>query len=190
MKQLLLLATLIGLTFTTQAQSPAASAGPELTLEEMIFSYSVNSGEKVVVDPRVKGRARVFGKDIRNLSFEELLTVLDVYNMATYRVGELLMVVPANEIKAQAIPLVTDGKSYSPSETVTDIISMKNYCGDELLAMLRPLLAPTDHFVPVQSSRAILITSTYVNTQRIREMVDRIDELKSKKSDCSEAQKE
>lgn len=160
------------------------TAMPSIDLDELVGAYSTKSGERVLLDPRVKGRARIIGQSINDLSYENLATVLHLHNFATYRSNGYLIVVPSNIIKQLAIDLVTEGEQYAENQYVRDLIPVDKICLYALMPILRPLVAPTSHFAPIANPRSILMTGTYANTQRIREIIASLDGKLDKQQDC------
>jgi len=177
---------LLFVTGSVSAQ-PKIESLSEILVEEIIAMYADSTGEKVVIDPRVKGRVRLIGHRGNKLSYSELSTILNVHNFAAYKSDDYLVVVPQNIIKQQAIDLVQAGQQYATDEVVKDLIFLDKLCPSQLIPLLRPLLSPTSHFAMTIEPRSMLITGTYGNTQRIRNIVEQLDSRLEKKQSCSKS---
>lgn len=183
MKKIIQIAVLLFATGNTLAQGQQRDED-SITLREVINRYASDSGESVLVDPRVKGKVALLGGSTKSLSYDNFTTILKVHNFASYRSGGYLIVIPLNVIKQQAIELLKPEQKYVANELVTDIINLKKTCPQDLVPILRPLVSPTSHFAVITSPRALLITDTYQNTQRLREIIARIEIGMKTKKNC------
>lgn len=153
-------------------------------LGELIRNYAERSGDRVYIDPRVRGYAPILGRSPDQVSFDELRLLLRQNKMAIIESGGYLLVVPKNDVKTMPLRLVKEGETYSDLEEVSIIIKLTKSCPSDLVPVLRPILPPTDHFAPISDARAILLTSTYAQAMRIKELASEIDDLMPKKMDC------
>jgi len=185
MKFFILTISILMLSIDVRAQSGSARSEPT-SLRDVIKSYSTSSGEAVLVDPRVKGQVALFDPSNAELSYEKLSTILNVHNFGTYRSGDYLVVVPQNILKAQPTPLVTADGKYATNQNVIEVVKLDKVCPTNIIPVLRPLLPPTSHFTPMLSPRLILITGTYGNIKRIKEIVTVIESNTEKRQVCSE----
>ena len=171
--------------FVNNAHSQLASqSNKQVTFENVIEAYAKSSGEKIIVDPRVKGKPITRGLNLDQLSFAEFIAVLHVYNFATYRSADVLVIVPANVVKYKDIPMVTQGVEYAPDEYVSDMILFENGCAAHLSAAIKPFVQPATAFVIDQSSRAIYLTGPYSSAVKIRGMVDSLESRLSSRQKC------
>ncbi|MEM7360025.1 MAG: hypothetical protein AAF431_13065 [Pseudomonadota bacterium] len=160
------------------------TAVPSIDIDELVGAYATRSGERVLLDPRVKGRVQLLGQSITELSYENLATILRLHQFGTYRSDGYLIVIPVNIMKQRVTDLVTEGEEYAENQYVNDLITVEKVCLNALMPVLRPLVPPTAHFAPVANPRSILMTGTYANTKRIREIIQRLDAKLDKKQSC------
>ena len=171
--------------FVSNAHSQlAAQPNKRVTFENVIEAYAKSSGEKIFVDPRVKGRATTIGLDIDQLSFAEFTTLLGVFNFATYRSGDVLLIVPSNIIQHGDIPMVTQGIEYAPYEYVSDMILFEKACAANLKTIIEPFVQPSLALVVDQASRAVYLSAPYAIAVKVREMVDRVESRLNSKQKC------
>ena len=154
-------------------------------IEDVVSSYSKASGEKVLLDPRVKGRVNLIGQSLSNISFENLSAILSVHSYSSYRSGGYLVIVPSNLIKLHPLDLVEEGGKYHPNQVVRDLILFNKACPADLVPVLRPLVPVTSHFAVITSPRALLITDVYDNTVKLREIIARIESNLDKVKKCT-----
>jgi type II secretory pathway component GspD/PulD (secretin) len=160
-----------------------------VSIEEIVSSYSSSSGEKVLLDPRVKARVTLYGQSLQELSYDALTTILRIHNFASFRSGGFLVIVPLNVIKQQSIELVNQEHDYVANQIVNDIIQMDKLCPNDLVPLLRPLVPPSAHFGVLHQPRILFITDTYENIKRIREIVERLDSQLQKRQTCDQPKK-
>lgn len=157
---------------------------PAISIQEIIGQYSKSSGEKVIMDPRVKAKVRVYGQSTDALSYEEFEAILALHNFGSYKSSGYLVVVPLNIIKQQPIELVQEGETFVSNQTVTDIIMLNKLCPENLVPVLRPLVSPVSHFALLTEPRGIIITASYATTLRIREIIGELESHMEKKQNC------
>jgi len=160
------------------------SSNKDVHLYEVVEAYAKTSGEKVVLDPRVKGRLRSLGLDLEQLSYSELSTILYAHNYATYRSEGVLVVIPSNFIKQIDVPVVVDGKTYAKYEYVADIIELDKACYGDLVPLIRPLMQPTSHMAGNEAAKIMYLVDTYANTIRIRSIIDKLESRLTSKQKC------
>ena len=66
-------------------ESSAAKSGDELS--DVIAAYAKRSGKKFVLDPRVRATVQLAGLDANKLSYDELLSVINVNQFVTYELA-------------------------------------------------------------------------------------------------------
>lgn len=183
MNKIIQIVALLLITNSVVAQAQATKSD-SINVREIISHYAKTSGEIVQVDPRVKGHISLYGQSLQELSYDNLTTILNTHNFGSYRSGGFLIIVPSNIIKQASLELVTEGKQYVSNQMVTDLIELEKLCPMDLVPILRPLVPPTSQFAPIQNPRSLLITDTYGNTKRLREIVQRLEARLDKKQKC------
>ena len=179
------LIVVITLLITTNAFSQTLNnRSEEVDLRRVLQAYAQSSGEKLIVDPRVKGKARAMGISLEKLSFAELTTLLHVHNFSTYRSDGILVVARLNIMKQENVPFIRDGQAYADYEILTDLIFLEKGCEQNFIPLIRPLISPTSFVSTNNNPRAILIVAAYVNILRVRHIVEKIEAGLDKKQNC------
>ncbi len=153
-------------------------------LRTVIENYSEINKVKVLVDPRIAGRVSVFGDNLENISYGDLLTILRVHDFTAYKSGEYIIIVPLALAKQLPMPNVEEGIEYLPNEYMTDYIHLEKACPTELLVVLRPILPPTSHVAPINEPRSILVTAVYEKLKLVRELIYNIEDNLAEVANC------
>lgn len=160
----------------------------DLDIRVIAQMYAEHSGSKVVIDPRVRGKATLLGIDPKQLTYDEFATVLATHNFFIHKSGEVLVVLPRAISKLYA-PFREPNVDYAPSDMLTEIIQLEQNCPNQLIPMVRPKLSPVDSLDPLNFARAFLITSTASNIERIRGIIAGVEQATPKKQTCKNAAK-
>ena len=173
----------------TIAKSPdALLTHDDLDIRVIIQMYAEHSGSKIVIDPRVRGKATLLGIDTKQLTYNEFATVLATHNFFIHRSGEVLVVLPRAISKLYA-PFREPDVDYALGDMLTEIIQLEQNCPNQLIPLVRPKLSPMDSLDPMNFARAFLITSTASNIERIRGIIAGIEQATPKKQTCKHAEK-
>jgi general secretion pathway protein D len=163
------------------AQStPAASPTPSdssVPLERLIAGVARKTGKTFVVDPRVRAEVIIIGRPPGDLTYAELLGVLDVYGFAAIEDTGFVRVVPDTSVKTEAIPTITAKDTRPASEYVTEIIAVKNVSAAQLVPILRPMLPQVASFVALPGTNALVIVDRFANLRRIEGLIRTLDSM-------------
>jgi general secretion pathway protein D len=189
LRTLLITATLVQ-PLSSFAAAPVDAAPQTWTLnfnntdiQELIHFVADATGKTIIIDPKVTGKVKVVSVD--PVGEEELyhlfLSVLDVHGYVAVESGGAIRIVPAKSGRTEALPVV--GAPGNNSEYVTHVIQLENISAAKLVPVLRPLVAQQSHLAAYAPSNAIIIADTAANIQRIRQIIDSIDQAAVDKTD-------
>jgi len=136
------------------------------------------TGKNFIVDPRVKGKVTlVSGSPIPiDTLYDIFLSVLATYNFAALPSGNLTKIIPANLVKQNPTPTITDDGALPTNEQeITYIVTLKHASVNEILPIIRPLLPPTAHIAPHAGSNSLILTDRATNIRRVLSLIERID---------------
>lgn len=135
------------------------------------------TGRNFIVDPRVKGKVTlVSGSPVPIESLYDIfLSVLATYNFAALPSGNLTKIIPANLVKQNPTPTITDGELPVNEQEITYIVTLKHASVNEILPIIRPLLPPTAHIAPHAGSNSLILTDRASNIRRVLSLIERID---------------
>ncbi len=135
------------------------------------------TGRNFIVDPRVKGKVTlVSGSSVPvDTLYDIFLSVLATYNFAALPSGGFTKIIPANLVKQNPTPTITEGELPFNEQEITYIVTLEHASVNEILPILRPLLPPTAHIAPHAGSNTLILTDRANNVRRIVSLIERID---------------
>ena len=135
------------------------------------------TGENFIVDPRVKGKVTlVSGSSVPvDTLYDIFLSVLGTYNFAALPSGGFTKIIPANLVKQNPTPTITEGELPTNEQEITYIVTLEHASVNEILPILRPLLPPTAHIAPHAGSNTLILTDRANNVRRVVSLIERID---------------
>ena len=135
------------------------------------------TGENFIVDPRVKGKVTlVSGSSVPvDTLYDIFLSVLETYNFAALPSGGFTKIIPANLVKQNPTPTITEGELPKNEQEITYIVTLEHASVNEVLPILRPLLPPTAHIAPHAGSNTLILTDRANNIRRVVSLIERID---------------
>ncbi|MCP4008690.1 MAG: type II secretion system secretin GspD [Proteobacteria bacterium] len=135
------------------------------------------TGENFIVDPRVKGKVTlVSGSSVPvDTLYDIFLSVLGTYNFAALPSGGFTKIIPANLVKQNPTPTITEGELPVNEQEITYIVTLEHASVNEILPILRPLLPPTAHIAPHAGSNTLILTDRANNIRRVVSLIERID---------------
>lgn len=160
-------------------ESPSAASAsppdPGVPVSRLIAAVARKTGEKFVIDPRVKADILIVGQDAGALSYGDLLTVLHVYGFAAVEDGGYVQVVPDANARSMSIPTVTDKDARPAYEIVSAAVVVKNVSAAQLVPILRPLLPQYAHLAAYPCTNTLIVVDTFSSVRRIEGLVHSLD---------------
>lgn len=159
-----------------QNESSAGVSTPAgVPVERLVAAVSHKIGKPFVLDPRVRADVAIEGKAPTELSYAELLDVLDAYGFAAFDDDHFVRVVPENSIRTEAIPTITSHDSRPGPEYVSELIVVKNVSAPQVVPILRPLVRASGHLVAYPESQTLLIVDRFENVRRLEGLIHALD---------------
>lgn len=149
----------------------------ETDIQELIKFVAEATDTTIVVDPSVKGKVKVVSnKPVSKQELYELfLSILDVHGYTAVRSGGVIRVIQNKDARSAPVQ-VRDGRSGDASdEYVTEVIRLDNISAAKLIPVLRPLVPQQAHMAAYAPSNAIIISDLSSNIDRIRDIIQRMD---------------
>src|SRR5580700_11849193 len=163
-------------TSQVESESKAASR-PEnaVPIDRLIATVAKKTGKKFVVDPRVHADVVLLGQEPSEITYPQLLTVLEVYGYIGVDDGGYVRILPDANARQEPIPTITSKDTRPASECVTQIIPLKYASAAQLVPILRPMLPQYAHLVAVFPGNTLLIVDRFANLRRIEALVRSLD---------------
>src|SRR5262245_15349064 len=137
-----LLAFLVASTLAFgQSESASRSGAREgVPLIQLLDTVAKKSNKTFVVDPRVQGNVVMIGVDPEKITYPQLLAALQVNGFAAVEIGGITRIVPDEQARSMATPILSGGEKHDPSEIVTHVFKVKSLSAGQLVPTLRALL--------------------------------------------------
>ena len=157
------------------AESPPSGSPPpsdsSVPLERLIASVAKKTGKTFVVDPRVHADVVIIGRAPAEVSYAELLGVLDVYGFAGVEDSGFVRVIPDSAIKVQAVPTISPKDTRPASEYVSQIVTVKNVPAAQLVPILRPMIPQYGSMVAFPATNSLIIVDRFANLRRVEGLI-------------------
>ncbi len=176
-----------GLALATAASLPvAAQDAPQLTgervtlnfvnadMEAVIRAIGSYTGKQFLLDPRVKGTLNLSSDKplTRTQVLQALYTNLRLAGFAAVEVGGIVRVVPEADAKLQGGKVNSQA---SGDQLITQVFRLQNESAQNLVPVLRPLIAPNNTINAYPGNNTLIITDYAENLARIARIIASID---------------
>jgi type II secretory pathway component GspD/PulD (secretin) len=158
-----------------QVATASSTATPGIPLTSLIATVAQKTGMKFVLDPRVRAAVTLVGEEPSSVTYDELLTILETYGFAAVPTGGYVLVVPDAYVRAEPLPLVSDGERVPDGEFVTAVFHVKSIPAGWLVPILRPLVPQFGHLAAMPCSNDLVIVERFANVRRIEGIVKALD---------------
>ncbi|MGK6310047.1 type II secretion system secretin GspD [Variovorax sp. DT-64] len=170
-----------------QESAPPPRRGEPITLnftnaeiESVARTMAVVTGRDVVVDPRVKGTINL--QTDRPISpaaaFNQFAAALRLQGFAVVQSEGLYKVVPEADAKLQSNAVTTSTSataSLSGNQIVTQVFRLNYEAANNLLPVLRPLIAPNNTINVNPGNNSLVITDYAENMRRLARIIAALD---------------
>ena len=162
------------------AQSASESASPEHTeggvpISQLIATVAKKTGKKFVLDPRVRGDIVVIGQEPAKVSYDDLLSILAIYNYVAVETGGYVTILPDANARQGRSPILSGKESYPDAEVVSVVITPKNVPAAQLVPILRPLIPQYGHLAAVPCVNKLLLVDRFSNVKRLQAIIEALD---------------
>ena len=161
---------------------PVALNFRDADLDAVIGAFGHLIGRTFVVDPRVKGKLTLeTPKPVpRATALQMLQSSLRMQGFAIIEAGGLLRVVPEADAKVQGGKVATAAGDVSRGansgdQILTQVYQLRNESASNLVAVLRPLIAPNNTITAYPNNNSLVVTDYATNLQRIGRLIEVLD---------------
>jgi general secretion pathway protein D len=168
----------------------AASTAPEdagVPINMLIRTVAKKTGKKFIIDPRVHGNVQLIGEEVANVTYNDLLVILQVEGFTAVEGGGFLRVIPEAIVRQCAMPVAAGSSTYPDAQYVTAVIPVRKVPAGSLVPILRPILPQYAHLAAAPCSNVLLVVDTFANIRRIESIVAALDTGDSYKVGCDNA---
>jgi len=144
-------------------------------IESVIAAISDYTNTKFIIDPRVKGKINlVYEKPLsKDQAFQLLASVLRLQGYAVVPGNGYLKVVPEADAKLQAVPF--QAGAVRGEQIATQIFHLNFESANNLVTVLRPLIAPNNTINADPGNNTLIITDYADNLVRLGKIIAALD---------------
>jgi general secretion pathway protein D len=146
----------------------------------VVMVVSEITGKNFVLDPRVKGTISIVSARPlpREVVYDVFLSALRLQGYAAIETGNVVRIVP--EADAKLYPSPTGGRheprAVAGDRIETRIFTLRHQAADQLVPILRPLIAPNNTVTAHPGNNTLVITDYANNMPRLARIIDSIDQ--------------
>ena len=157
----------------------------ETDIQELIKFVAEATGSTIVVDPSVKGKVKVVSSKpvSKDELYELFLSILEVHGYTAVRSGGVIRVIQSKDARSAPVQVRDSASGLTTDEYVTEVIKLDNILAAKLIPVLRPLVPQQAHMAAYAPSNAIIISDLSSNIDRIRDIIQRMDQSAVQQTD-------
>jgi general secretion pathway protein D len=164
---------------SVQSASEAPVHNPrDVDVRALLREVGAREHKHIVCDPRVPQMIDLGNLERQDVTYPQLLAVLQVSGFAVIADANILEVVPDANIRFAATPLVPSDSIKGPDdEWVTTIVPLKGLNAAQLVSILRPLVPTNGQVTALVERNAIIIVERSANVRRLVEMIRTLEKM-------------
>lgn len=157
-----------------------------IPIEAIIEEVAKTTGKEFIVDPRVRAEVMMVRKDMSDLTYADLLAILQVHGFAAVEGDRFIKIVPDAGMRQLPSPVVSANEQFDDSAQITKVIRVRSTPAAQLVPVLRPLMPQQAHLSASVCTNDLIIVDSAANVRRIEEIVASLDNGKPYKPSCPE----
>jgi general secretion pathway protein D len=173
---------LLGLGPALAQQDGGARITPnfkDADITQIIEAVSAATGKNFIIDPRVRAQVTMLSSTpmTPDQFYQAFLAILQVHGFAALPAGNVIKVLPDQNIRqfpGNDLPSRVSGTS---DEMVTQVLAVKNVNAAQLVPVLRPLMPQNGQLAAVTGSNMLIISDRAGNVNRLMRIIARIDQV-------------
>jgi len=146
---------------------------------EVIRAVQDVTGKTMIIDPRVRGQMTVMSNEAVDAEgyYQIFLRALDLNGFTAVETGNnMVSILPTQDARAAPLPFA-DFSANDSSLYVTEAFQLENVSVSQVLPVLRPLVSQsTGQMSAYPAGNMIVLVDTVANVERIRQILQRIDQ--------------
>ncbi len=148
-------------------------------IDAVIRAVSEFTGRNFLIDPRVKGTVSIVSARpmSRAMVYQVFLSALRLQGFAAVEDRGIVKIVLEGDAKMHSGPLIgADERARAAGDQIlTQVFTLKYESAAQLVAVLRPMISPSNSITAYQASNSLVITDYAGNLQRIEKIIESID---------------
>jgi len=162
-----------------QSSTIAPVPNPQDTdLRTLLREVGARMHKHFVPDPRVRQAVDLGGLEPKDVTYPQLLSILQVNGWVVVADDGILQVIPNVDVRQAALPLVApENIKTLDDEWITCIVPVKNISASQLVPILRPLIPQWGHLAALVDRNALIIVDGSANVRRLVEIIKVLENL-------------
>jgi general secretion pathway protein D len=175
------LATLVVAGEPEAKQSSSLAPPPnsrDIDLRTLLREAGARMHKHFVADPRVPQSIDLGGLEHQDITYPQLLSVLQVNGLVVIADDSIMQVTPNTDARQAAVPFVSpDNIKTLDDEWVTCVVPIKNISAVQLIPILRPLMPQYAHMAAMPDRNAVILVDRSANVRRLVELIKILENL-------------
>lgn len=165
---------------SSQSASTASVPIPhgDTDLHMLLREVGARLHKHFVMDPRVRQSVDLGGLEPKDVTYPELLSILQLNGWVIVADDGLLQVIPNADVRQAALPLVSpENIKTLDDEWITCVVPVKNISAPQLVPILRPLVPQWGHLSALPDRNALIIVDRSANVRRLVDIIKILESL-------------
>jgi general secretion pathway protein D len=162
-------------------QTPNLASPPnsrETDLRMLLREAGARMHKHFVSDPRVPQSIDLGGLERQDITYPQLLSVLQVNGLVVVADDGIMQVTPNTDARQAALPVVSpDNIKTLDDEWVTCVVPIKNISAAQLVPALRPLVPQYGQMGVMPDRNALILVDRSANVRRLVELIRILENL-------------
>jgi general secretion pathway protein D len=157
-------------------QSTSLTSAPnsrDTDLRMLLREVGGRMHKNFVLDPRGPQTVDLGALERKDVTYPELLSILQVYGMVVVADGGISQVVPNTDARQMASPVIVAPENIKnlDDEWVTCVVPVKNISAMQLVPILRPLMPQYGQMAALADRNAMILVDRAANVRRMVELI-------------------
>jgi general secretion pathway protein D len=147
-------------------------------LRALLRELGARMHKHFALDPRVQQSIDLGGLDRQDVTYPQLLSILQLNGWVVVSDEGILQVLPSNDARWAALPIVSpENIKTLDDEWITSVVPVKNISATQLVPLLRPMVPQQGHLAALPDRNALIIVDRSANVKRLVELIRILENL-------------
>jgi general secretion pathway protein D len=147
---------------------------------QIIKLMSELTGKNFLVDDKVRGKVTIIAPKpvTQEEAYQVFLSVLEIQGFTVVKQGPVTKIIPARDVKDNAIPTATDTQTpFSPTTEafVTQLVPLQYADANDIRGLLTPLVSKESSILAYAPTNSLILTDNVANINRLLKIVAALD---------------
>jgi general secretion pathway protein D len=158
---------------------PSAPNSRDTDLRTLLREVGSRTHKNFVLDPRGPQTVDLGGLERKDVTYPQLLSILQVYGMVVVADEGIAQVIPNTDARQIASPIIVAPENIKAldDEWVTCVVPVKNISAMQLIPLLRPLMPQYGQMAALADRNAMILVDRAANVRRLVELIRVLESL-------------